>query len=383
MKRMICVATLAVVGGLLCGCGQKTPIIPEGDAMPAPVLEQFITQEAPEEHAMPDIAGGWFRTEGEAEWPEEIPKDIPPLEGEIDTVMADGGGVRLFYHGVSEQEVEAYLALLESQGFALEYLVYVQEGFPDNSEERLKQGEYDAVNIARGDTRMRIEYGAGDVTYDISGVTVDTREKWPEELVGRLPQPAGSEISMIIPMQDGSFSIECRTNAADALEQYVAQLEKAGYAVVHESFNQNHEWIDVFLSDGNTTVKARGYTPELLGLQVWLSGSEQLEGVVFPEDKNKKWAESIPDNVPVFGEGVLNSALGTDPITFFYEISDPAALERYTEQLVEAGFVETNRFEGIDGTLISVTFSDGKTSVEVIPMPPTQMGITVRTVQTP
>ena len=257
--------------------------------------------------------------------------------------------------------------------------MYTEEGQPDHSEEKLKKGDYDAVNITRGNYRMRIEYGAGDVTYDIEGVTIGSLVGWPEELLGRLSQPEECEISTVFPMQDGSISIECKsTTTNNSLEQYVEQLKGMGYAVVHENFNQNHEWIDVSLSDGDTTVKARTYGSDILGLQVWLTGSDQLEGVVLPEDKNDKWSESVPANVPAFTEGELISALGSNPTLFIYEVTDEGALERYMQQLVSAGFEETNRFDNMEGGLINATFSDGKTNIQLIPMSEGQIGIKVK-----
>jgi hypothetical protein len=106
-------------------------------------------------------------------WPESIPEDIPVLEGDIDLVMEGSGShIRIFYRNLSKRQVEQYLDQLEKEGFNLEYIVYTREGFPDNSEERTKRGEYDAVDITKGEYHMRLEYGSDTTTYDIY-TTVD------------------------------------------------------------------------------------------------------------------------------------------------------------------------------------------------------------------
>jgi hypothetical protein len=106
-------------------------------------------------------------------WPESIPEDIPVLEGDIDLVMeASGSHMRIFYRNLPQRQVEQYLDQLEKEGFDLEYIVYTREGFPDNSKERTKRGEYDAVDITKGEYHMRLEYGSDTTTYDIY-TTVD------------------------------------------------------------------------------------------------------------------------------------------------------------------------------------------------------------------
>ncbi len=68
-----------------------------------------------------------------------IPSDIPALEGKISQVMTGQTHIRIFYEGLSQKQFERYLEILYQNGFELEELVFVQEGFPDNSEERLKK----------------------------------------------------------------------------------------------------------------------------------------------------------------------------------------------------------------------------------------------------
>lgn len=101
-------------------------------------------------------------------WPESIPKDIPALEDDISLVMEGSGShIRIFYRNQTKRQIEQYLDQLEEEGFDLEYIVYTREGFPDKSDERLKRGDYDAVDITKGEYHMRIEYGSDTTTYDI------------------------------------------------------------------------------------------------------------------------------------------------------------------------------------------------------------------------
>ena len=101
-------------------------------------------------------------------WPESIPDDIPILEGEIQMVMeAPGSHIRIFYQNLAQDQLERYLNLLEQEGFELEYIVYTREGFPDKSEEKHQRGDYDAIDITKGQYHMRIEHGSDITTYDI------------------------------------------------------------------------------------------------------------------------------------------------------------------------------------------------------------------------
>ena len=102
-----------------------------------------------------------------AQWPAYIPGDIPVLEGKIRRVFEDETRIRIIYEDMTLERIEEYLRLLEKQGFHLEYIVYIEEGFPDNSAERMKKKDYDAVDITRGEYHMNIGYGEGNVGYDI------------------------------------------------------------------------------------------------------------------------------------------------------------------------------------------------------------------------
>ena len=148
MRRLpVTIAGLILLVAL--GCGISSGTEPESNPSVMPVNP-------------PENSGLGF------DWPESIPDDIPVLEGNIQMVMeAPGSHIRIFYQDLTERQLEQYLDRLEEEGFQLEYIVYTREGYPDKSEERLKRGDYDAVDITKGEYHMRIEYGSDITTYDI------------------------------------------------------------------------------------------------------------------------------------------------------------------------------------------------------------------------
>ena len=103
-----------------------------------------------------------------AQWPTYLPDEIPILTGEIQLVMgAPDTKVRIFYAPLSDNQIEQYLQLCQEQGYKIEYLVYTQEGSVDRSVEKLKAGDYDAIEMTRGAYRLRLEYGSDGATLDI------------------------------------------------------------------------------------------------------------------------------------------------------------------------------------------------------------------------
>ena len=162
--------------------------------------------------------GGFLFGEA-AQWPEYIPEDIPPLPGDIDTVMPGGSHIRMFYSNVSDKMIEDYLKLLVQEGFDLEYRILVQEGFPDNSEERRQRGEYDDIVITKGVYRMILSHYEGSAIYDVytSGFQEEAREataqKWPEDLVDILPPPERCELVSINPDGSSGYHISCKREA--------------------------------------------------------------------------------------------------------------------------------------------------------------------------
>jgi hypothetical protein len=218
--------TILVLAGLLmlvAGCRQE-------DNFPQP----FDENGAPIPNPAGD-AGGLPSGVGHS-WPDYISDEIPILEGHISMVMeAPGSHIRLFYEGLTESQIEDYLDELEKSGFQLEFLLYVQEGFPDNSEERSRRGEFDAVDITRGDYHMRLEVGGELATYDIytSGFEQQAVEaqapQWPSELEGVIPPPDRCVLSRVMTFQAGSYYITCAMEDEPVLDEYRMALEALGF----------------------------------------------------------------------------------------------------------------------------------------------------------
>jgi hypothetical protein len=218
----------------------------------------------------------WLKGGDAAVWPEYIPDDIPELVGNIRLVMvAPQSHVRIFYQEMTKDQIDQYLRLLEKQGFQLEYIVYVQEGFPDNSEERRKKGDYDAVDITKGDYHMNIGYGDGDISYDIyiSGFEVPAESEnlppvfnaptsdttapnsiWPTELVGVVPQPQGCTISGVTRIDDDRYSITCDGEGDQMRLDYIDLLLSEGFVEVTRMESQTGELLSLLLEKGNMQV---------------------------------------------------------------------------------------------------------------------------------
>ena len=174
----------------------------------------------------------------DAKWPDYIPAEIPVLPGKIETVMvAPGSHIRLFYSKVSEKDIERYLATLEKEGFNLEYRIYIQEGFLDNSEEKRKRGEYDAVDITKGVFHMNLSHGAGPATYDIyttgfqNAVEEAVAVAWPANLDGLLPQPDRCELVTITPNGQDGYHVTCKPEDDTVYQDYRTLLDSHGFQV--------------------------------------------------------------------------------------------------------------------------------------------------------
>lgn len=224
-----------------------------------------------------DIGG--FSYGADADWPDYIPDDIPPVPGDITTVMTGDDRVRIFFENVSQNEMDAYLYALSQNGFSLEYVIYTQEGFPDNSEERRQKGEYDAVRITKGTYNMTIEYGGNEGTYDIdtSGFETvsqgNTGPDWPQELKGVLDPPEACTIQAVMPAGDGATFVQCASENTALLSEYAAKLQTQGFAIEKESKDQNGDIIEITLKKDTVTVSIRNYGMGRIGITVWTGGS--------------------------------------------------------------------------------------------------------------
>ena len=207
------------------------------------------------------------------QWPEFIPADIPVLEGEIRTVLAASSHVRIFYHNVSKEQVLDYLELLESSGFNLEYRVYVQEGFPDNSEEKIEQGQFDAVDIIKGDYHMNITYGA-DPTYDIylSGFQQETIAlPWPAELPASVPPVKNCPLQSFNPGGGDVYHLTCQKEHDGVEQDYLAQLLASGFE--EKRGTKVHNLVietTVYENDEVVIQPNIGFSPTFFSMQVYI-----------------------------------------------------------------------------------------------------------------
>ncbi|MFZ5975788.1 MAG: hypothetical protein ACOYU3_10390 [Bacillota bacterium] len=167
MKMRAILALTLMLVFILSGCS--------GPPVPSPTQpSQSSGQPSPPQLSQSADQSGFSRETGDfplgdnAKWPEYIPDDIPPIPGDITMVMADKYQIRIFFNNLPKNEFEAYLHLLEQNGFSLQFVVYEQAGMPaGNVEELIRQGKYDAVRITKGSYNMSIEYGGNEGTYDM------------------------------------------------------------------------------------------------------------------------------------------------------------------------------------------------------------------------
>ena len=200
------------------------------------------------------------------QWPDYIPEDIPPLEGSISRVMTGSSHIRIFYESVTDRQIAQYLDQLDRLGFELDYMVFTQEGFPDNSEEKLARGEFDAVDITNDTYHMRLEAGSGTAVYDIDtqGFTVPELTspptyspptavplQWPDVQV---PPPDSCELTSVLDIGDGQYMINCQFAVENGDEIYVATLQEAGFTEQDRFEGMDDNLISLTLANGETAV---------------------------------------------------------------------------------------------------------------------------------
>lgn len=306
-------------------------------------------------------SSGGFGFGEDAQWPDYIPGDIPVLEGEIDTVMEGGSHIRLFYRSVSMNQVIEYLNLLEREGFDLEYIVYVQEGFPDRSEEKKKKGEYDAVKITKGEYHLNIAYSA-DPVLDVytSGfqeeASAATALQWPPDLPESVPQPALCVLQTINPMNTGDFEkyhITCKKEGDNVEQEYIQLLLSSGFE--EKNGTQIHNIVietTVFENDETIVIPSIGFSPTFFTIQVIIK-TEPL-----------KWPEELNGVVPVPERGETDSILPLSDGDFLITLNleDEEVFPEYLQTLEAAGFIEQNKMLQNE-EIISITLTKGSISV--------------------
>ena len=256
--------------------------------------------------------------------------------------------------------------MLELEVFNLEYLVYVQEGFPDRSEEKIKQGDFDAVRITKGEYQLNITYSA-DPVFDVytSGFQEEamaaTALQWPPDLPESVPQQANCVLQTINPINKGDleeYHITCKKEGDNVEQEYIQLLLSAGFEEKNGTIFQSHVFeITVFENDEAIVIPSIGFSPTFFSIQV----------IIKTELEPLQWPEDLTGLVPAPERGEIDSILplsnGNYLITF--KLADEEVFPEYLQTLQSAGFVEQNKMLQNE-EIISITLT--KDSVSVILM---------------
>ncbi|MBN1630270.1 MAG: hypothetical protein JW990_10930 [Thermoleophilia bacterium] len=292
-------------------------------------------------------------------WPDYIPDDIPPLDTNIRTVMEGSTSLRIFYSDLSQEQIDDYLSLLRANGFELTYVVYQDERYPDEeaAQERIEAGDFDAVNISKGDYHLDITYGGGDTTLDIqtSGfedVYPYTPERnWPSDLAGVIPQPDGCRIEAVYAQDTGGYQIVCRPESPETVQAFVDALLAAGFAPVAprsgarvdpgsdypDVYGRGDVEVTVDYSPSVSTARITTWPVDVANLPAWPAALADIipqpEGAVI--SMVQEWSEL--DYMIVCKPGAPPSAAGGG------DDESASLLAAYVAQLTAAGFTDLGR----------------------------------------
>lgn len=316
---------------------------------------------------------GNFQFGADAQWPDYIPAEIPVLPGEIETVMvAQSSHIRLFYSKISDRDIENYLTMLEKKGFNLEFRIYIQEGFPDDSEEKRKRGEYDAVDITKGDFHMNLSHGAGRATYDIytTGFQEVVEEavsiSWPTNLEGILPPPERCKLVSITPNNQEGYHVTCNREDDSVYQDYLTLLDSRGFQVFEIIKDGSGNSILEKLRSGSIVLHM---TPDF---GPYLTFDILVEPL--PE-----WPIVFDSVIPI-PEGceltaIIPSVLNNDSIICKPE--NNLVLQEYVNVLEGLGFEELHNFTNQNGEIMTIILSNGEITVDISSDSPEIMSIHV------
>ncbi|MBN1631848.1 MAG: hypothetical protein JW990_18990 [Thermoleophilia bacterium] len=371
-----------------CGC---EPASPE-EALPEP--EEAISESATahgadvsrETASMP--AG---KPAGDpAGWPGNIPDDIPPLHGGIRNVMEGGTHIRIFYQGLSRDQLDDYLGLLEDNGFRLEYVVYEDERLPDEvAEKRFTEGDFDAVDITKGPYHLNMGYGEGDIVLDVytSGWEDDYPltpvRDWPADLTD-VPVPEDCRIEAVYAQDDGGHQIVCRPEDEQAVADYHHALQAAGYLptnqprVAHAPVGSDYP--DV-LARGDTEVTLDYSTSiSTFRLTIWRAATFEAPtqtsrpGIAPARPTTSSsttvtWPSELVGMVPQPQGLTIHAVQEVGELDFMIVCigADNALVLDYAALLRTEGFMETNRMEAEQGRVIALAFANGSLVIDLLP----------------
>jgi len=225
---------------------------------------------------------GEFQSDGDVHWPDYIPSEIPEFPGELDSFMvAPESHIRMRFSKVTDDLIEEYLALLVDQGFELQFRIHVQEGFPDNSEERRQRGEYDDIDITKGEYHMTLWHWEGTATYDIytSGFREEaiaaTALQWPTDLPESVPQIPHCVLQTINPGHIEGYDITCRQEAENVEQEYIQLLLDAGFEEKNGTEYQNHVLVMTVFENDEVIVIPSGVFSPVFSIEVIIKSELQ------------------------------------------------------------------------------------------------------------
>lgn len=361
------ILVLSIITLAITGCGMQQGSMGAGEAQDA---TQMLNDALHGEDTSGEIGG--FQFGEDAKWPEYIPEAIPVFPGEIEDVLeAPGSHIRIFYSEVSDSQIEEYLALLEVEGFVLEFRIHIQEGFPDNSEERRLRGEYDDVVITKDKYHMTLSHGDGRATYDIytSGFQEDAAQamiiKWPEDLVGVLPQPARCELVSLSPYGEGGYHISC-DRQDDAVDQdYLDLLASEGFQIEETIQNSDGEYTFIRVRKGDLVVNVSPIF-SYFSMDVSLQPLPDWPGVFDDEIPKPKRCEL---------ESLIPSVQGDPHIICIPE--DDRVLQDYVDVLLDLGFVEQHKFVNQEGEIQTIDLETGEFQIRLFLNSPDSLSVSV------
>ncbi len=346
MKKMTTFLLFGVLL-LLCGCNESEKIGGNG----IPDISGFFDEEDPSLADIDDLESIHFPG---GEWPDYIPAEIPELQGEISLVSENPKShIRIFYDNATEDQIASYLLALQEAGFQLDFFVYVDERYPDDSKERIQKGEYDAVDITKGEYHMRLEFGGNMATYDIytSGFEAEaiaaTTPQWPTELNDLVPPPERCDLTSVLSTGQDNFTyaIRCKPEDDAVFEDYIKALMEKGFYKDPNLVSMNETEI-MPLTDGTMAVVVQ----YLFSSELMLTTEKQHADVSALE-----WPQELEGLVPSPERCEITSIIPGIDFMISCKPEDADVLQDYLNVLRDLGFEEDNVFEGLDGEILSVT----------------------------
>lgn len=317
---------------------------------------------------------GEFQFDDDVHWPDYIPSEIPEFPGEIDSFMvAPESHIRMRFSKVTDELIEEYLALLVDQGFELQFRIHVQEGFPDNSEERRQRGEYDDIDITKGEYHMTLWHWEGTATYDVytSGFREEaiaaTALQWPNDLDGILPPPARCELASINPNDKDGYHIACLKEDQQVDQDYLDLLASLGFQIQEVFKNSQEEITYLFLRKGDL----------VLGLSPFFGMYFTMEVSVEPLPE---WPDVFGQLVPRPEDCELINIIPPLQDNVQHIICNPLhqnVLTEYVHSLETIGFIEDYIFLNDQDEILIISLNNGVIDVEITLNSPDSMGVSV------